>query len=858
MAGERVTKQARIWRLVLQGNARDRRFCGQALVHSTDSDPYDFTFEGPLPRGTDIGRFVIIGLVGRGAMGDVYAAFDAELDRKVAIKLLRAGVTDEDAALEQAQTRLLREAQVIAKIRHPNVVVVYDVGTYLQSVFIAMEFIEGHTLRYWLQLKERGLAEILQIFLAAGRGLAAAHERGIVHRDFKPDNVMVNGAGEVRVMDFGLAHLGADSRKRIGLESASSPPPPEASEADLPSRPGIRGASRRLTLTLEGAVVGTPAYMAPEQFLGGLTDDRTDQFTFCVALFEALTGMRPFSGSSLQALTESVTAGRLSPEAEAEPMPPSIRRTLSRGLQRDAGDRFPSMRALLAELDGEYALLGTHDFAADAAAKLAGSWEAPEELGTRHTPARDEIRRAFLATGKPYAAASFDAMSRILDRFARRWVELYVDCCEATHLRGEQTTEVLDLRMAALREALGNLRALCRVLREATGDTVEHADRAVHALGTLERCADVTLLRAIVRPPSNLLTRAFVEELQARLAGVRALAHLGRDAEGLKEVMALERDARGVGYAPLLAEVLNTSGHMNLYAADFETAARVLEDATWTAELCRHDEAAADAATCLVFVTGYAQSRFEAGELWSRHADTVLRRMGGHDVARGWLLNNRGAMRAAQGRLREAVDDMREAIAAKEKALGPDDPDVALSLSNAAIYLDELGEIEPAAEYADRAVKIMKATLGLDHPRAAIPLTNHAELLNRLGRHEEARDPARRALAIFERESDPEGLYVTYPLHALGLSYLARHRFEEAVAPLERAVRIREIKESVPARRAEVYFALARALAGAGHGRDRARALANRACDEYRQAPPTPATARELAAINVWLETHLD
>ncbi len=828
-------------------------------VHSIESDSRT-VLDGPLGRGTEIGRFVVLGLIGRGAMGEVYVAHDPELDRKIAIKLLRSELGDTP---DEAASRFLREAQAAAKISDPNVVVIYDVGTFGGRVFIAMELIEGHTLTYWLQLKPRTMAEILRIFLAAGRGLAAAHERGVVHRDFKPDNVMVTQEGQVRVVDFGLAGFGAD------LDDAMAPA--RAGSIDvLAVDPLTRSREVPLTLTQKGAILGTPAYMSPEQFQGARADARTDQFSFCVALYEALYHLRPFSGSTLKLLTENVVAGRIRPIADGAVVPASIRRALSRGLLPDAAARFPSMRALIAELEQETTQLGVRGFAADAAAKLVGVWEAPAHEGEAGEAAsssepsqgsdppsavKAEIRRAFLSTGKPYAAASFEATSRILDRFARRWSDIYVECCEATHVRNEQPIDVLDLRMGALREALANLRALCGELRHASADTVENAAQAASALGTLERCCDVKLLRAIIRPPDDPATRARAEELQARLAGVRALAHTGRVAAGLKEIVPLEADARCLDYKPLLAEVLFTSGMMHHDVGDFAAAARVIEDATWTAEICRHDEVAAEAAANLVFVTGHVQSRFEAGEIWSQHAETALARMGGHDLIRGWLLNNRGAMRATQGRLHEAVADLRQAIAAKEKALGPEDPDVALSLSNAAIYLDELGEIALAADDAERAVHIMEATLGLDHPKAAIPLTNYAELLVRLGRYAEAREPAERALAVFERETDPEGLYVTYPLATLGLACIALGRFDEAVAPLERAVRIRDTQEHAPAKRGEARFALARALAGAGRDPERARALAERARDEYRASPATPATERSLVEIDRWLES---
>ena len=812
-------------------------------MHLSKSDPRA-VLDGPLGRGTEIGRFVVLGLIGRGSMGEVYVAHDPELDRRIAIKLLRGELGDTP---EEAESRFLREARAAAKISDPNVVVIYDVGTFAERVFIAMELIDGHTLAYWLQLKQRTMAEILRVFLAAARGLAAAHERGVVHRDFKPDNVMVTHEGQVRVVDFGLAGFGADGDPVSAGDARAATDDPLVRSREVP-----------LGLTQKGAILGTPAYMSPEQFRGARADARTDQFSFCVALYEALYRLRPFSGSTLKVLTENVVSGRIRPVIDGSLVPASIRRALSRGLLPDAWARFPSMRALIAELERETTQLGVRGFAADAAAKLAGIWEAParedEARDAEPSAVKAEIRRAFLATGKPYAAASFEATSRTLDRFARRWSDIYVECCEATHTRSEQPIDVLDLRMGALREALANLRALCTELRGASADTVENAAQAASALGTLERCSDVNLLRAIIRPPDDPAARARADELQARLASVRALAHTGRVAAGLKMMVPLEADARQLDWKPLLAEVLFASGVMHHDAGDSVSAARVLEDAAWTAELCRHDELAAEAAANLVFVTGHEQSRFEAAEIWSQHAEIALARMGGHDLIRGWLLNNRGAMRATQGRLHEAVADLRQAIAAKEKALGPEDPDVALSLTNAAIYLDELGDTVLAADDAERAVHIMKATLGLDHPRAAIPLTNYAELLVRLGRHDDARAPAEAALAVFERETDPEGLYVTYPLVTLGLAYVALGRFDKAVAPLERAMRIRDAHEHAPAKRAEAQFALARARAGAGRDLGSARGLAERARDEYRASPPTPATERALAEIDRWLE----
>ena len=826
----------------------------------------DMQSADPLARGTRIGRFLLLGLVGRGGMGEVYAAHDPELDRKVAIKLVRGG--DGSKHSNDARSRMIREAQAIAKVSHPNVIVVYEVSTFDRRVFIAMEFVEGHTLGYWLLAASRTTAQILEAFGAAGRGLAAAHEKGLVHRDFKPDNAMVAASGQVRVMDFGLARVVINPEKAPGESKVVRPANDSHGDALLSTlvidaapdalkdsqATGLEATD--LSITEKGAILGTPAYMSPEQFRGEPADARSDQFSFCVALYEALYGERPFAGKNMLELSAQVVSGKVQPEPPDARVPISIRRALLRGLSADPEARFPSMGVLLQEIGQEQTASGVRRFVAGAAAKLAGVWEAPANESAVDTEAKAEIRQAFLATGSPYAVATFDMVRRILDRFARRWTEIYVDACEATHLRGEQSTEVLDLRMGALGEALEDLRALCREFRRASPELIQNAVNAANALGTLERCADVKLLRAIVRPPDAPATRAMVEHLQVRLSEVRAFARVGRVADGLKAAVELEIEARRIAYAPLLAEVLFVCGTLYFDVSDLEAATRTFEDAVWTAELCRHDEVVAEAAANLVFVVGHRQSRFDAGEIWSRLAETVLDRMGGHDLIRGWLSNNRAAMRATQGRLRDALRETDLAIAAKQKVLGTEDADVGLSIVNAAIYLDELGETSAALEYAERAVRIIQATLGLDHPRAAIALVSYADILVRLERFAEAREPAQRALAVFGRETDPDGLTVTYPLTALGRSLVGSGHVAEAVPLLERAVSIRDAKETLTDKLGEVHFALGRALWEVGTEHSRALELAVRARAEYLATPATPATQRELGAIDLWLANH--
>jgi eukaryotic-like serine/threonine-protein kinase len=296
--------------------------------------------EQPLSNGTRVGRYVIRSLIGRGAMGAVYVATDPDLDRNVAVKLLRANTWSDDAR-RKMRARLLREAQAMARLSHPEVITVYDVGAFGDQLFVAMEYVEGDTLRRWRAARHRTHAEILEVYERAGSGLAAAHEAGLVHRDFKPDNVLVGRDGRVRVTDFGLART---------VDRADAQAPRSATDAE-----GSAGDGLPITLTRNGTLLGTPGYMAPEQLRGGAADARSDVFSFCVALYEALYGERPFSGSTVVALRREVEQGRLRVPPIMGRVPGWLRTVLLRGLRASPDERFASMRALLDALRAAHA-----------------------------------------------------------------------------------------------------------------------------------------------------------------------------------------------------------------------------------------------------------------------------------------------------------------------------------------------------------------------------------------------------------------------------------------------------------------------------------------------------------------------
>ncbi len=269
---------------------------------------------------THAGRFRIEERIGAGGMGVVHLAYDPNLDRHVAVKLLHPRLT----ADRHGPLRLLREAHAMARLQHANVVTVHEAGTVGTQVWVAMELIRGQTLHAWLRAGRRAWTEALDVMLAAGQGLAAAHAAGLVHRDIKPENIMISDDGRVRVMDFGLAHL---------------------------VHPGVpAGTAADPALNAAGLLVGTPRYMAPEQFRLLEADARSDQFAWCVTCWEAVYEQSPFAGNTLAALRETVIAGRISPPPAGHPAPKWLRELLERGLSVDPARRFAGMRELFAAI----------------------------------------------------------------------------------------------------------------------------------------------------------------------------------------------------------------------------------------------------------------------------------------------------------------------------------------------------------------------------------------------------------------------------------------------------------------------------------------------------------------------------
>jgi serine/threonine protein kinase/tetratricopeptide (TPR) repeat protein len=748
-----------------------------------EPNPHARDSEGGLSKGDVLGRFVVVGLLGRGGMGEVYAAYDPELDRKVAVKVLRArGDASPDAAM-----RLLREAQATARLQHPNVVVVYDVGTIGDGVFIAMEFVEGNTVGYWMQAQKRSPREVVGVFLAAGRGLVAAHDAGLVHRYFKPDNVMMSRDGQVRVMDFGLA-------RAVGEPDASPAPEPSAADAthapvvaapadadmtatkDLKAAAGVpppahSGKYLQVKLTMTGTQMGTPAYMAPEQFLGTVTDARTDQFSFCVALYEALYGERPFAGNTFSELMGNVMMEGVRPAPADRRVPTWLRKVVLRGLRLDPRDRWPSMKELLAALEADPVakrkrwLLGALVpvvlvAGAIATTRLAQQRVSPCAAGPSRvaavwdagaaSPLRAAIERAFSATGKSYAAQAFAGAARLLDGYAGKWAAAYKDACEATNVRHEQSAEVLDLRMTCLNDRLTSLRAVTDVFTHADGTTVENAVGAAGAIPPVDSCADVKSLRAVVAPPTDPAKRAEVDRLRTELAAVVAERDAGHCRVAKEKSVDLLVRVRRDSYRPLLAETLIAIGGLANNCADASESLEVLRDAFLNATAARADEASAEAAALIPPVAARLGDVKIARE-WVRIGEAALGRIGGNRRLEGWMATASSCTLAAEGNHEAAVIAEKRALNLKEALLGPDHLETILSMANVGSMLMDAGHLNEALAADQVALSRTSSTLGAEHPQAALVSNNLGELLNLMGRPTEAAAAFRRARHLAPR-----------------------------------------------------------------------------------------------------------
>jgi tetratricopeptide (TPR) repeat protein/predicted Ser/Thr protein kinase len=677
-----------------------------------------------LPRGATLGRYVVLDVVGEGGMGFVYAAYDFGLDRKVALKVLRTAAAD-----QQRQLRLLDEARAMAKLSHPNVLTVHDVGTSGDRVFLAMELVEGQTLARWAAEK-RSWREVLAVYAAAGRGLAAAHAAGIVHRDFKPGNVLIGTNGHVRVTDFGLAREG---------EAVA-------------------------------AVEGTRGYLAPEVVRHGAATFASDQFAFCRSVQRALL------------------------DAQAGTVPARVRKALERGTSDDPSQRFASMELVLRALEPKPAALRarTYVVASGVLLAVAAVWtrravrprcDGAGALAARVWSAerRAALQQAFEATKAPFAKAAFEQSSRALDAFAASWAAAREDSCRATWERGEQSQELLDARNRCLEQQLADLEALADTLAHADRTAVEKAVAAAQALPPAALCSRSGLSQR-AELPADAKTRDAIAALRRQLAVAKARFGAGQFTSGSELAQTLAVEAAALHYAPLEGEALATLGDLQDSAGHADLAGMTLFQALGKAEEGHDDALAARIWVSLVRVVGHRQAHYEQGHQLAKAAQGAIDRLGGDVELTAKLWTNRGALYLGQRDDEKARMCFEQAVALRRNLPGSDQPDVAGAEHNLALALRNLGLLAEAVTHEREALRIYEASLGPQHPSLIRPLTGLANVLGKLGRYPEGRDVAERALAVTQATVGLE-----HPLAAAGYDALGQiqHALGEDPAALE-------------------------------------------------------------------------
>ncbi|MCA9649616.1 MAG: serine/threonine protein kinase [Myxococcales bacterium] len=698
-------------------------------------------------EGSHIGRYLVLGVLGHGGMGVVLSALDPQLDRRVALKLLHAGTPSD------AQARLQREARALARLAHPNVIRVHDVGTHEGRVFIAMELVRGQTLADWMKEARPDWREVLRVFGLAGEGLVAAHAAGLVHRDFKPSNVLMGDDGQVKVTDFGLA------RTRAEVE----PPSAEIPTEDLVALgvAGLDSAGLEATLTRTGALVGTPAYMAPEQLDGRPADHRADQFAFCVALYEALAGRRPFAGATPWQIATSIQAQRL-----AKPLPHHLPRALRaavlRGLRVDPVRRHPDLASLLHVLGrsrsarrrqaawlvaaamvgggawwvGQVDARPSADYCAHVDEHLAGAWDDER---------RERAERAFAAIGRTYADDAWTRVRERMDAQAAAWVQAQRAACEAKAAEPpEASDDGLAQRMICLHRRLAELRGLGELLADADAELVERAPAMLDTLGSIDACDQA-------RPPvadDDATAMAHVEAL----ARITVLSEAGRYDDAVAAADEAVARAQG-GSRAMRAEATLARARAFEEAGRKDDAERGFHEAFADAVASDHHEVALRASLGLAVLGSQATTpRFDEAERWTEHAEAARERMElpGTEFP-GRIENIRAQIDMRRGDYEAALAHSQRALRLRQQDLGPDHFLLANYHNNLGQILADLMRQEEALVHLRRSLELERSRYGEEHPRVARAMSALGATLSEAGRLDEAIEIGAEAVAILRR-----------------------------------------------------------------------------------------------------------
>ncbi len=644
------------------------------------------------------GRYQLHDLLGAGGMGRVYAAQDRELGRTVALKLLPTTATN-----ARDRARLLREAFALARLSHPNVVQIYDAGMHGDEVFISMELVTGTTLRERLEA-ELAWTNVLDLFLAAGRGLEAAHGAGLVHRDFKPSNVLVGDDGRVRVADFGLA-AELDPDEDSGGVAAG----------------GLDRTVLQANLTQHGAIMGTPRYMAPEQHAGGQTSPATDQFAWCVSLYEALYGVHPFGCGVLEDWRERVREGHVCPP-RTPVGPAAIRRALLKGLSVQPNARHPDVTSMLRVVERAQTRssrvhlgLGIAIPTTLIAVPLA-IWAQKDPCGGSSrlvaevwSPARAaDVADALQSADATLSRSVLDA----LDAYAAAWTVEHRQACLVAR-DGGLTRNTHDAVDACLRRRLSSLDATVGVIERRGAELGDTLADATSRLPLIERCTDDALAHRGVDPPSPAI-EGEVSELRDGLARVEAIHAAGEFDSALERLEVLDARAEALDYAPLRAEAALVTARLAMDRMDWPQAGVALDHAQTVGLAAGADLAAAEAAARRVFV----RTMIDGPGAIAPHELAVTRALAKRAGAPVWLRalveNNVGVHHAIAGETEAADVAFSQAVALTEGAADVLPVDRVGYLLNVALRTSDEAARDRRFE---QATELSRRTLGVTHGR---------------------------------------------------------------------------------------------------------------------------------------------
>lgn len=715
-----------------------------------------------------VGRFILGEKLGAGGMGIVFAAHDPELDRSVAIKMLHS-------TNKQHKARLLREAKAMARLTHPNVVAVYEAGIEARQVYLVMERVTGKDLRSWLKAQPRAWRQVLELLVDAATGLEAAHRAGLVHRDFKPENVLVTAAGRAKVADFGLARM------------TSSEATLEDSGDDSPAR-------TPMSLTQTGTVVGTPAYLPPEVAAGKAAQAHSDQFSFCVTAYEALYGERPFAGDDLETVLDNVREGQLRPAPAGRKVPAGLRRVLLRGLAADPAARHGSMEKLRIALHAQgrrvrgralvAAGVGIVGLAAvglawpkqpavctGAAAALAPSWSEAR---------KDALLQAMRATEQPEADATAQRTATRLDRYAERWTQAHRQACLATQ-QGAQSDTVLDQRMRCLDTRRMALTTLADTLSNSTTTRVTTALAGVARLPAVDDCANIDQLTRVEPLPEDPRLRRAIVQLRQDIARTRTLRGLGLEPDHGHSIAELQRRADALGNRSVMARVRLEGAVGRGPTAQVRDE---LYEALVHAEAAGDDRQRLEAWSALAETHGYLKEH-DQGLRAGANAQAILDRTGNNPAAQAALFKALGYLNIEKADLPQAVEFFRQAVEIEQQRESTQLSSYLGGLGTAYTLMDAKAKAYPIYE---RAYEESLKSFGRVHPNTAHAMMNLGRVAAQLDRLEQSNAWYIRSLEVSVALDDEGSLAPIMALSNLGQNYGDQGHYTEAIATVQRAL----------------------------------------------------------------------